>query len=509
MGDEDRDGIDEAEATRSAVVGTHADERPPLAADPREPEYEDERSLLPGPDEAWRAAKITSALIVLVWLVAFPIGTMLAARENTGVWNFGLGYSGSMVILALSNAGIVLVGGYLLRGALRLEATADRLGAAMRRIEPTLKADNLRTEMDVLGTEVDRALGKLAKAEKQIRDQVGAIDAATEAMRQGSHQTTERLAKERQGLIDATAAMNREAEAFAQAIAERTETAHRGLETPQDIEDKVARLEAVSRDSAEQFASLREAMAENTALLKENPGAMKAELEGSAENLRRAQSELLAESEKLRSLITQQQVRANQLGQSLAAQSKKLSERQDTARSLGGSWRRILDKVERQVTGEGPEHAAEPSPPQRPEPVRQDQPQPTQHAPRPLPADDMPEERARLERLQRFTVTMKSRLFGAPSKDEARRFEGGERSIFTQEILSHDQISLRARLRAAIDEDDGFGEEAETFLAEFDQLLAPIMTEDPEGAEAALQDMLRSPLGQLYVLIGTAKGHFV
>lgn len=492
------------EEANEAVPGP-APLRAGLVADPR-PEAPARRpGWLPGPEQIWLAARITATLIIVVWLVAWPVGTTLALRETTGLWRIGLGYSGAVVILALSNAGLVLLGGYVLRAAFRLEETADRLGHAVRNFEPQLRTDAVRADIDELGAEVDRALEKLARAEAQIRQQVGAIDAAAETLRSGHNESSERLARERQALIDATAAMNAEAEAFAAALAEKTaRSCDEAAEAVPDLEEKVLRLEKVSAASADQFAALREAMAESTALLREAPQKVAAELQGSAESLRQAQRNLLEESEKLRQLIDQQKSRADNLGRSLAAQSERLAERQEAARNLGGSWRRILDRVEKEVGTKPPLRQPAEDPPA---PRAEAEPQPERA--QPVTGNQLPDEQARLERMQRFTLTMKAQLFGMPTKQEQQRFERGERQLFTHQILAHDQIELRARMRAAMDGDESFAAEAENFLNDFDQLLSPIMIDDPEGAEAALQDMLRSPLGKLYVLIGTAKGHFV
>ncbi|MEE4212007.1 MAG: hypothetical protein V2I43_22405, partial [Parvularcula sp.] len=181
-------------------------------------------SWLPDPERVWLVARILAAAILLVWIIAWPVGSTWANYQTTGVLRIGFGYSGAVFVLALTNAGLVLGGGYLLRAALRLEATADRLGHAMRLFEPSLRSETIRADVDMLGGEVDRALGKLASAEQQIRQQVGAINAATDTLREGSASSSERLAKERQSLIDATKAMNAEAERFAAAIAERSET---------------------------------------------------------------------------------------------------------------------------------------------------------------------------------------------------------------------------------------------------------------------------------------------
>lgn len=465
--------------------------RPSLVADRREPEDAARSRWLPDPEQVWLAARLLSALIFVIWFIAWPIGTTLALRETTGVWNLSFGYSGAVVILALSNALLVFAGGYLLRSSLRLEASANQLGKAVRKFEPSLRADAVRTDINLLGGELDKALVKLAQAEKQIREQVGAIDAAAETLRSGTAQGTDRLARERQALIEATAAMNAEADRFAQALASRSSSDEAAAGVT-DIEDKLRRLEAISKVSAEQFASFREAMIESTELLRGGPQGLASELKGGAQSLREAQRALMEESEKLRALIEQQKERADSLGRSLAEQSSKLDKRPST-KNIGGSWRRILDKVESQVA-QGPAVTGAASPAASPKPAD-------------TPAS--PAEAARLARMHAFTRRLKTQLFGAPTASEIQRYESGEKQLFLHQLLDKDPIELRARLRAANDSDDSFAAAAEAYLNDFDELLTPIMRQDTAASEAALQDMLRTPFGRLYVAIGTAKGHFV
>jgi hypothetical protein len=445
---------------------------------------------LPDPDRVWLVARILAVAVLVVWIVAWPIGSTWANYQTTGVLRIGFGYSGAVFILALTNAGLVLGGGYLLRAALRLEATADRLGHAMRLFEPSLRSETIRADVDMLGGEVDRALSKLASAEQQIRQQVGAINVATETLRQGSLSSSEQLAKERQSLIEATKSMNLEAERFAAAIASRSAALKQeGESATPALDEQIRRLEAISKESSDRLEALNTTMKESADNLAAAPRALARGVEDSTASLKSAQRELLEESERLRTLIDQQRERADLLGRSLAAQSERLTKRRDSVKQLGGSWRRILDKVEKQVRGE--DQGSE-------EPAATDT----------LP-QGTPEERARLARLQNFTVELKRQLFGDPTRDELEQFAGGRKLLFAHQILGHDQVELRARLRHAINDDAEFANEAAAYLGEFDQLLAPIMASDPDGAEALLQDMLRSPLGQLYVLIGTTLGHFV
>jgi len=434
---------------------------------------------LPNPEQVWRSALIMAAATLLVWLIAWPVGTTMAEMENTGLFRLRFGYSGAVVILAITNAGLILAGGYLLRASLRLEATADRLGAAVQSIEPNLRAETLKDDVALIDGEIDRALGKLATAEQQIRDQVGAIDAVTTTMAQGSGHASTRLAEERKALIEATSAMNAEAEAFADALTKRAQQARDEASAAMPVlDEKVERLEKVSTESAEQFEALRQAMAENLALLKEQPGSMATELKDGAASLREAQQALLEESQKLRTLIDQQKNRADSLGKTLAEQSVRLNKKRELTNNLGSTWKGILNRVETK-------------------------PAPVTNA---VPITD--EERRRLDRLQKFTLAARAQLYGSPAPSEVQQFEEGDRQVFLRDLLARDSEETKARLKLAFDADAPFADQAENFLTDFDQLLAPVMDGEPEATEAALSDMLRSPLGQLYVLTGTAKGHF-
>ncbi|GGY52555.1 hypothetical protein [Parvularcula lutaonensis] len=503
-----------AEKKTDSLPAAEPTPRPMLVAERPDSGAPERPGWLPNPEQIWLASRIAAVLILVVWLVAWPIGTTIGLRAATGVWKLAFGYNGAVAILALTNAGLVLAGGYLLRAALRLEATADRLGRAVRNFEPSLRADAVREDLNLLGGEIDAAIAKLARAEKQIRDQVGAIEEAAETLKSGTSQGTDRLAKERQALIEATAAMNKEAEGFAKALADRTAAEDgKAKSILPELEAKLKRLEAIAEVNADQFAALREAMAESTQVWKETPQHFSEDIKGSTDTLRKAQQELMEESEKLRKLIDQQKDRADNLGRSLAEQSERLKTRTETQnKSLGGSWKRILDKVEKQVgQQQQPGFRAEPTVVQtaKTSKVTKTIPPTAQKPADELPTPPFNGEEDRLERMHRFTMEMKSQLFGEPTKAEKERFERGERQLFTRQILEQDPIIVRARLRAAIEDDEEFAAAAENFLSDFDQLLAPVIAEDPEGAEAALQNMLRSPLGQLYVLIGTAKGHFV
>lgn len=484
----DEPGDEDADDSREPVHIGLAARRPDLVADPR-PEEPRRPRWVPDPDQVWLAARILSVGILLVWLIGWPVGMSLAESTTTGVVSIRFGYSGAVVILALTNAALILGGGYLLRASLKLEATAARLGQTVKQLGPSLRQETIREDVNVLGTEIDRALGKLMEAERQIRAQVGAIDAATATMQEGSGRVSEKLARERQALIDATAAMNAEAEAFASALAESSQRARdEASATAPDLDDKVRRLEDVSNANAEQFEALRAAMADSLERLREEPQALAHELKDGAESLREAKASLIEESEKLRSLIEQQKSRADTLGRTLAEQSAKLSKRREQpGRNLGGSWRRILDKVEKDTAEDPRPLVAKPA------------------------AADIPvtaEERERLARIHAFTLNVRRQLFGEPAAEDVQRFEAGDQLLFVRDLLARDQDELKARFTLAVSSDGAFAQDAESFLADFDTFLAPLVDGDPDTADAALGEMLASPLGQLYVLTGTATNHF-
>ena len=75
-----------------------------------------------------------------------------------------------------------------------------------------------------------------------------------------------------------------------------------------------------------------------------------------------------------------------------------------------------------------------------------------------------------------------------------------------RELLAGDQQGLRGSLKAEADRNAVFAQAVREFLGDFDALLEPVAGE-PDG-DAAMADYLRSPLGRLYVQVGTAMGRF-
>ena len=444
--------------------------------------------------QTWRAAKLLSGGVLGAWAIGVPVGTMLAGAQATGSLSFALGYSLDTVLLAGTTAGLVLAGGYALAAGLRLEDSAERLRrAALGFAAPGgPHGAAARGEVAALNAEIDRALERLAGAERLIRAQVAAIDEAGMRIEAGAKGGAQRLETERQALLTLTEEMGREADAFAQAIEARSRAAaDAGADTRVQIEkaesrldDQVGRLEAVSARSLERFESLAHAMegrSDALASQAEQQGETAAKIGENTAALARAQMELQAQSQRLETVIREQRRRADRVAKQITDQTARLTRlgrREPAPVRRRGSWRDILSAVERS-----------------------------------LPGQDAAEERdaaaamdALIERMHRFSLTLRTQLYGGPAADDLARFERGERLLFVRQLLEEDGDEVRGKIAAETQRNAVFAQAVAEFLGDFDALLEPVSGE--ENADEAMAEYLRSPLGRLYVMVGTATGRF-
>ena len=482
-----RSAIDAGEAGEPVATASQGAARP----EPSVPASAEAR-------RTWRAAKILSGGILGAWALGVPVGTMLAGAEQTGRFGFALGYSLDGLLLAGTSAGLVLAGGYALAAGLRLEDSAERLRrAALGFAAPAgPHGAAARGEIDALNAEIDRALERLAGAERLIRAQVEAIDKAGATLERGASESTERLAAERQALMSATEEMNKEADAFAEAIEARSRAAtEAGEATGQRIsaaetqlDAQVGRLEAVSARSLERFESLAHTMegrADALAAQAEQQGETAARIGDNASALAKAQVELQAQAQRLETLIRDQRRRADRVAKTITDQTARLArlgKPEPAAKARRGSWRDILSAVERTLPGGVADEA---------------------------PSDERDAAAAMdrlIERMHRFSLTLRTQLYGGPAADDLARFERGERLLFVREMLEEDAGALRAKVAAEAERNAVFGQAVTEFLGDFDALLEPVSGE--AGSDEAMAEYLRSPLGRLYVLIGTATGRF-
>ena len=444
--------------------------------------------------QTWRAAKLLSGGVLGAWVIGVPVGTMLAGAQATGNLSFALGYSLDTVLLAGTTAGLVLASGYALAAGLRLEDSAERLRrAALGFAAPGgPHGAAARGEVAALNAEIDRALERLAGAESLIRAQVAAIDEAGTRIEAGANDGAKRLETERQALLSLTEEMGREADAFAQAIEARSRAAaDAGVDTKAQIEkaesrldDQVERLEAVSARSLERFESLAHAMegrSDALASQAEQQGETAAKIGENTAALARAQMELQVQSQRLETVIREQRRRADRVAKQITDQTAKLTRlgrREPAPVRRRGSWRDILSAVERSLPGQ---EAAE----ERDAAAAMD---------------------ALIERMHRFSLTLRTQLYGGPAADDLARFERGERLLFVRQLLSEDAEEMREKIAAEAARNAVFAQAVTEFLGDFDALLEPVSSE--ENADEAMAEYLRSPLGRLYVLVGTAMGRF-
>lgn len=479
----------------------------------------------------WLASKYLAGGLLVSWLLAWPIGTTMVHQAQTGVFAIRLGFSVEVLLLAVTTSALVLAAGYALAAGFRLEAAARRLTQTFTQQTPASRlADQKAAQQQVtaLNAEIDRALSKLAEAESIIRQQVKAIDSAGAALESGTIKSAERLESERTALISLTEEMNKEADRFADKIAERTRLAteekdsmaERLLQREEDFDTQLERLEAISRQSLERYEHLAQAMGEHEETLSaknndatERQTALASQLEENTKRIETAQSELSAQSKRLEELMQEQRQRADRLAKAVTEQAEKLANSPapapeikstvgDTRRGL--AWRDILATVEdalpvQKTRAETPPAAALSAAPQQ---MAEEQ------APGATVKDDViPNAVDRLiNRVQNFSLVVHTQLYGGPSHGDLDRFENGERQIFARALLTKDPGELKDRIARETDQNEVFGERVREFLRDFDTLLEPLSAD--EGGEEAIESYLTSPIGRLYVLTGTAVDHF-
>ncbi len=112
----------------------------------------------------------------------------------------------------------------------------------------------------------------------------------------------------------------------------------------------------------------------------------------------------------------------------------------------------------------------------------------------------------RIRKMQRFTLYLIEELYGPPPSATIERFESGERNIFAHLLLRRNEEDVKLRLQNKSAEDLPFRENATEFLTEFDTLLEPAT--GASNSETLLDDYLASPLGQVYIIVGSALDYF-
>ena len=188
-----------------------------------------------------------------------------------------------------------------------------------------------------------------------------------------------------------------------------------------------------------------------------------------------------AQAQRLETLIRDQRRRADRVAKTITDQTARLTRLGrpgPAAKARRGSWRDILSAVERSLPGQEANEEREAA----------------------AAMDSL------IERMHRFSLTLRTQLYGGPAADDLGRFERGERLLFVRQMLEEDAGELRSEIAAETERNAVFAQAVREFLGDFDALLEPVSGE--ENSDEAMAEYLRSPLGQLYVHVGTATGRF-
>ncbi|MEM9706419.1 MAG: hypothetical protein AAF850_10140, partial [Pseudomonadota bacterium] len=238
-------------------------------------------------------------------------------------------------------------------------------------------------------------------------------------------------------------------------------------------------------------------------------------------SLKAARKVLAKENARLETLISEQRQRANRLASTIAAQTERLSrinerpapeteeappvpngadgghhnaetqaaplENGDASREKGDlSWREILNATD----GAAP----------------LDLPKPTNDTGPPNTKDAVNNAAETIKGMQAFTMEIETRLFGEPAPAMLERFDAGDRNIFANRLLRLNEADLKKRIRTESAKDKGFEKSVHAFLHGFEALLEDATAS--EMADEELEDYLMSPLGKVYLLVGSTVGYF-
>lgn len=313
---------------------------------------------------AWERASVqvkfwfrTAAIIfICCFVVGWPVGMSLSAYNRTGLFSIEFGLTFPILAIVIALAALIYIIGHMLSLSFRMIAKAEELEMSSSRftMPETHAVTNVRSvgkavrsEITALNTYLDDALVKLASAESMIRQQVKAIDTVGSSLRGGNDDLVGSVAREREKLIELTEMMNAQADAFAEAIAEKAKLGEEhsraanervsGAEA--ELEARLSRLEETAEKALTAFETLATSFEERRHKVEES-GAVFANLSREAadksasvtkafqentEAISAAQARLHEESERLEQLITQQRERADKLAEAIARQTEKLS----------------------------------------------------------------------------------------------------------------------------------------------------------------------------------------
>ncbi|GGD01545.1 hypothetical protein [Aquisalinus flavus] len=299
----------------------------------------------------------TAAIIfICCFVVGWPVGMSLSAYNRTGLFSIEFGLTFPILAIVIALAALIYIIGQMLSLSFRMIAKAEELEMSSSRftMPETHAVTNVRSvgkavrsEITALNSYLDDALIKLASAESMIRQQVQAIDTVGSSLRGGNDDLVGSVAREREKLIELTEMMNTQADAFAEAIAEKAKLGEEhsraanervsGAEA--ELEARLTRLEETAEKALTAFETLATSFEERRHKVEESGSAFanlsKEAVDKSAsvtkafqentEAISAAQARLHEESERLEQLITQQRERADKLAEAIARQTEKLS----------------------------------------------------------------------------------------------------------------------------------------------------------------------------------------
>ncbi|MBI1365381.1 MAG: hypothetical protein GC153_05430 [Alphaproteobacteria bacterium] len=237
----------------------------------------------------WNAASrqtmlVTRLMAVFLFfavILGWPIGDVLAYRKLHGSfdgWSYFRSFDLGTFLLAVFVPMLTILVGYIMSRQQQMMSAAEDIAAAAREfIHPDQNAAEnaisvgavVRGQMEALNVGLDGALSRLAAVEAMIRQHVEAIETAGASMESHASGAVTRIADERTRLIELTEYLNSQADAFANAIAEKAQASVRALHSADDIaeraesqlEERLRRLDEAAQIALQSFNALREALA--------------------------------------------------------------------------------------------------------------------------------------------------------------------------------------------------------------------------------------------------------
>lgn len=239
-------------------------------------------------------------LVVVGWPLATLVGYRIAAGSFGG-FRLDMAYTAWAVALGFIVAPSLWLLGYLALHIMSFVSRSEAVAlSAQQLLRPDQAAiDNVQTvgevvrgQMEELNAGIDDALIRLASAEAMIRQHVGAIEQAGQAVETRTTTAAERVAVERARLMDLTETLNARADDFATAIAEKAQANIAAFENAegatliaeQRLEDRLSRLEAAAQRALMSFESLSRALVDADEHMRATSGS----IETSAGEVKRA-----------------------------------------------------------------------------------------------------------------------------------------------------------------------------------------------------------------------------